>query len=113
MIRGKASLAVTERELALGEAERGIEKACHAVDPAFSIGQCLAQHHIAATFAMNGPGLREPAQPLKKARCCRNPPGVQLGVASRKPAKIASLGRRLTGERGKEHDLRARLSPAR
>lgn len=109
----KARLPVAEMELGFRKAERRPEKSRHGMDMADLIGQALPQNHVTAAFAMRGPSFHEPAQTVEKALRCREPSRVKLGIAAWQPAEIAMVRRRLIGERRKESDFRARLSPAR
>src|SRR5208283_5030946 len=110
---GKARLPVTEMQLACRKTKGRVKQARHAMGMACLIRQDLPQNHIAAAFAMRGLRLREAAQAFEETFRRREPSCVKLGIAARKPKKIAILRRRLIGERRKENDVRTRLPPAR
>jgi len=110
---GKARLPVAEMQLAFRKTKGRAKQARHAMGMACLIGQALPQNHIAAAFAMRGLRLREAAQAFEETFRRRDPSCVKLGIASRKPKKIAIFRRRLIGERRRENDVRSRPSPAR
>src|ERR1700730_12797077 len=113
MSLGETRLLVAEMEIAFRKTKRRAKKSRHGMGMAGLIGQALPQNHVAAAFATRGPSFHEPAQSGKKTLRRRQPPRVKLGVAAGQPAEIAVVRRRLIGERRKERDFRARLSPAR
>ena len=73
--------------------------------------QFLAQHHVAAAFAVDRPGLGELPQAGTKARGGGQLGGVQFRIAARQPAGIATIRRRFVGERRERLDFRPRLPP--
>ena len=72
----------------------------------------LAQHHVAAAFAMDRPGLRKTRQPGAKPGRRRERAGMELRIAAGQPAGIAVARRRLVGKRREGDDLGAGAPPA-
>ena len=77
------------------------------------IDQPLAQHHVAAAFPMNGPGFGEGGKPTLECRCGSKRARMKFGIASRQPARIATLVRPFIRERREGKQLDASRPPVR
>jgi hypothetical protein len=91
--------AITEMQAPLGEARRVAEEAGHGVADAFGVHDALTEDHVAPAFAMHGPASGEAGEPFLETCGFGERRAVELRVAARQPAGIASLGRRFVGER--------------
>src|SRR5439155_9323641 len=109
----KTRLAVSKMQLALGETRGVSEQPRHRVARAACILQSLAEHYMAAALAVHRPRLRETREPRLEFLRSSERAGMKLRITAGQPADIAALGRRLIGERGKGHDLRAGFAPRR
>eukprot|EP01136_Pigoraptor_vietnamica_P009960 Opistho-1_new@47020 len=104
--------AVAEMQLALGKAGDDRQQPGHGVAFAGRIDQPLAQHHVAAAFAIDRrAALSRLAQPAEEGRIGRQTPGMQFGIAAGQEDGVGSPGRRLVEQRREERQFRACLAP--
>jgi hypothetical protein len=104
-VGAKPRLAIAEMELAVRKARRVAEKRRHGMDNPVGVLKAVAQHHIAAAFAMDRAGCGERPEALAEAPCAGKRCGMKLRITSGEPAGIARIGRRLIGKRGEGDDL--------
>src|SRR5512136_3238181 len=102
---------IAEMQTALGEARHMGEQAGHGVAHAARIHKAGTEHHVAAALAMHGPRRSEARKSRFELFGGAERPGMQLRIASRQPAGIAALLRRLIGKRRERHDLGALAPP--
>src|SRR5436190_12177959 len=94
----QTGLSVTEVQAAFAEAGRMAEQAGHGMSDAISILEGFAEHHVAATLAVNRAGRGEFYQSIAKPpRGCERA-GVELRVTAGQPANITPFRRRLIGQ---------------
>src|SRR5262249_39686873 len=108
----KAGLTVAKLQLAAREACGMAEQPSHGVTNVIGVIEALAEHHVAAAFAMDRPRLRKARQSGAKAHGVCERAGVELGVSAGQPAAVAALRGRLVAERGERDDLGAGAAPA-
>src|ERR1700738_1120677 len=82
-IAPKPGLAIAKLQLAGREARGGAERSRHRVANAGAVFESLAQNHVSAALAMDGPRLRKLRKARAKAMCGGKCRGMQLGIAAR------------------------------
>src|SRR5262245_55348158 len=88
------------------------EQPGHAVAYDVAIGEAYPEHHVAAALAVDRPCRGEAREPRAKSLRGGELPGVKLRVSAWEPATVATLWRRLVGERREGRDLGPALAPS-
>ena len=103
--------AIAEMKLSSGKARCVPEQTGHRVALPGSVLEALAEHHVAAAFAMDLTCFANRALRAGSLRG-REYVRVQFRIAAGQPAAIGVFRRRLVGERRECHDLGAGAPPA-
>ena len=111
-VKAQPRPAIAEVEFSRLKACCMAEKPEHGVANARSIDQAVAQHHVAAAFAMHRAGLGKAHHAGAKARRGRKCPGMKFRIAAGQPARIAIGGRWFVGQRREGVDFGAGAMPA-
>ena len=103
--------AVAEMKLSSGKARRVPEQTGHRVALSGSVLEALAEHHVAAAFAVDRTCFGEPPQSRCKCQRGREHIRVQFRIAAGQPAAIGVFRRRLVGERRERQNFGTGVAP--
>src|SRR5215472_2602153 len=104
---------ISEMQPPLGKARDERQEVCHPVSASGFIEQNLAEHHIAAAFAIDRLPIRGSASKAGDEGVCGSEPLCpKLGVAARQIDRVGARQRRLIRQRREEYELGALAPPA-
>ena len=94
--QGRATIAqghAAPRHASLDRQQSG-----HGVGDPLGVLKRAAEYHVPTALAMDWPGVGEQAQPVEEAPVGSEPRRVELGIATREPARIALAWRWFVAE---------------